>query len=143
MLKKLSDYQIYFLSYKDIECSYFKSTKERNAKRRIAIKEINDELLNLGTIQDKMENIYPINEHQVTEIVELYCEMWKFDKPIKNLEIFLAKMNAEEEIELIKTTKEKLNELRAELECNQDLIMQEESETIEIFSDLYRKSKGK
>ena len=143
MLKKLSDDPIYFLSYKDIECSCFKSTKERKAKRRVAIKEINDELLNLGTIQDKMEKNYPINEHQVTEIVELYHEIWKFDDPIKDLEIFSAKINAEEEIELIKTTKEKLNEFRAKLECNQDLIMQEESETIEIFSDLYRKSKGK
>ena len=142
MLKKLSDDPVYFLSYKNIECSYFKSTKERKAKRRIAIKEINDEL-SLGTIQDKMEKIYPINEHQVTEIVELYHEIWKFDYPIKDLEIFLAKINAEEEIELIKTTKEKLNKLRAELECNQDLIMQEESKTIEIFSDLYRKNKGK
>ena len=47
--------------------------------------------------------------------------------------------NVEEEIELIKTTKEKISELKAELECKQDLIMQEESETFEKFSDLYRK----
>ena len=31
----------------------------------------------------------------------------------------------------------KINGLQAKLECKQDLIMQEESETLEIFSDLY------
>ena len=55
MLNKPSGYPISFLSYVDIACSSFKSTKERKAKRRIAIKEFNDELLNLVTIQDKME----------------------------------------------------------------------------------------
>ena len=53
MLNKPSDYTIYFLSYTDIECRFFKSTKERKAKRRIAIKEFNDELLNLATIKRK------------------------------------------------------------------------------------------
>ena len=47
--------------------------------------------------------------------------------------------NVEEEIELIKTTKEKISELKAELEYKQDLVMQEESEIFEKFSDLYRK----
>ena len=37
------------------ECSFFKTTKERKAKQRIAIKEFNDELLHLVTIQDKMK----------------------------------------------------------------------------------------
>ena len=55
MLNKPSDYPISFSSYVNIDCSSFKSTKERKAKRRIAIKEFNDELLNLVTIQDKME----------------------------------------------------------------------------------------
>ena len=86
------------------------STKERKAKLRVAIKEFNDELLNLVTIQDKLEKIYPINEQQVAEIDELYDEIWKFDEPIKNLEILLAKNSvgrsfAEEEIELIEAQK--------------------------------------
>ena len=49
------------------------------------------------------------------------------------------KNNVEEEIELIKTTKENISELKAELECKQDLIMQEQSETFEKFSDLHCK----
>ena len=44
--------------------------------------------------------------------------------------------NAEEEIKLIETTKEKIRGLQAELEFKQNLIMQEESENFEIFSDL-------
>ena len=87
----------------------FKSTKERKAKQRIAIKEFNNDPLNLVMMLDKLENSYPINEQQVTEIDELYDEIWKFDEPIKNLEILLAKNNVEEEIELIKTTKEKIS----------------------------------
>ena len=67
--------------------------------------------------------MYSINEQQVTKIDELYDETWKFDEPIKNLEILLAKNNPEEEIELVKTTKEKINEFKAELESKQDLIM--------------------
>ena len=62
-----------------------------------------------------MDKIYSINKQQVTKIDKLYDEMWKFDEPIKNLEILLAKNNVEEEIELIKTTKEKISELKAEL----------------------------
>ena len=46
---------------------------------------------------------------------------------------------AEEEIELIETTKEKIKELQAELEWKQDLIMHDEFETSEIFSVLYDK----
>ena len=89
------------------------STKERKAKLRVAIKEFNDELLNLVTIQDKLEKIHPINEQQVAEIDQLYHELWKFDEPIKNLEILLAKNSVErrfanEEIELIEATKEKI-----------------------------------
>ena len=118
------------------------STKERKAKLCVAIKEFNDELLNLVTIQDKLEKIYPINEQQVAEIDELYDAIWKFDEKIKSLEILLAKINvecsfAEEEIELIEATKEKISRLKAELECKQDMIMQEKSETFKMFSDLY------
>ena len=64
-------------------------------------------------------------------------KIWKFDESIKFqfqkfLEILLDKSSVEEEIELIRG-------LHAELECKQDLIMQEESETFEIFLDLYHK----
>ena len=73
--KVMSNKPISFLSYVDIECSSFKSTKERKAKQRIAIKEFNDNLLNLVTMLDKMEKNYPINEQQVTEIDDLYDEI--------------------------------------------------------------------
>ena len=69
----------------------------------------------------------------------MYDEIWKFDDPIKNLKILLAENNVEEEIELIKTTREEISELKAELKWKQDLNMQEESETFGKFSDLYRK----
>ena len=105
------------------------ATKVRKAKLYVAIKKFNDELLNLVKIQDKLEKNYPINEQQVAKI-------------IKSLEILLAKNSvkrnfAEEEIELLQATKEKMSRLKAELECQQDLIMQEESETFKILSDLY------
>ena len=88
------------------------STKERKAKVCVAIKEFN-ELLNLVTIKGKLEKNYPINQQQVAEIDELddlYDEIWKFDEPIKNLEILLAKNSvgrsfAEEEIELLEAQK--------------------------------------
>ena len=117
-------------------------TKEREAKLCVAIKEFNDELLNLESIQDKLEKIYPINEQQVAEMDELYDEIWKFYEPIKNLEILLAKNRversfAEEEIELIEAAKEKNCRIKAESECKQDLIMQEESGTFKILWNLY------
>ena len=40
-----------------------------------------------------MEKIWSINEQQVIKIDELYDEMWKFDEPIKSLEMLLAKIN--------------------------------------------------
>ena len=67
------------------------STKERKAKRCIVIKDFNDELLNLVMILDKIENIWLINEQQQIEIDQLYDIIWKFDEPIKNLEILLEK----------------------------------------------------
>ena len=89
-----------------------------------------------------MEKIYPINEQQVAEIDELYDAIRKFDAKIKSLEILLAKISVErsfaaEEIELIEATKEKISRLKAELECKQDMIVQEKSETFKMFSDLY------
>ena len=67
------------------------STKERKAKRCIVIKDFNDELLNSVMILDKIENIWLINEQQQIEIDQLYDRIWKFDEPIKNLEILLEK----------------------------------------------------
>ena len=125
---------MFFLSCKK-ECQC-QSTKERKAKLRLAIKEFNDELLNVVKMQDKMEKIYSINDQQLIEIDKLYDEIWKFDEPIKNLEILLEKSSVEEEIELIQAKKIIIiRGLQAELECKQDLTMQEKSETFEIFSD--------
>ena len=67
------------------------SAKERKAKRCIVIKDFNDELLNLVMILDQIENIWLINEQQQIEIDQLYDRIWKFDEPIKNLEILLEK----------------------------------------------------
>ena len=98
---------MFFLSCKK-ECQC-QSTKERKAKLRLAIKEFNDELLNVVKMQDKMEKIYSINEQQLIEIDKLYDEIWKFDDPIKNLEILLEKSSVEEEIELIQAKKKNNN----------------------------------
>ena len=92
-----------------------------------------------STIRKEKWQVYQQkNEQQAAEVDELYDEIWKFDEPIKNLEILLAKSSversfAEEEIELIEATKEKISRLKAELECKQDLIMQEGFETFKIF----------
>ena len=59
-------------------------------------------------MQDKMEKNYFIKEQQVDK---LHDEIWKFDEPIKNLEILLEKSSAEEEIELIEATKEQIRGL--------------------------------
>ena len=66
-----------------------------------------------------MGKIYTINEQ--AEIDELYDEIWKFDKPIKNLKILLAKNSikhsfGEEGIQLIEATNEKISKLKTELE---------------------------
>ena len=64
-----------------------------------------------------------INEQQVIEIDKLHDEIWKFNEPIKNLEILIEKSRVEEEIELVEEAKEKIIRLQAELECKQDSIM--------------------
>ena len=82
---------------------------------------------------------YPINEQQLVKTDKLYDEIWKFDESIKSLKTLLAKSSGEysrEEIESLEATK-KNSRLQVELECKQDLIMQEESETSELFSGLY------
>ena len=66
MFNKPLDYPVSFLSYVDIECSSFKSTKQIKAKRRIAIKELINELLNLVTIEDKLGKTYLINKQEET-----------------------------------------------------------------------------
>ena len=62
------------------------------------------------------------------EIDELYDEIWKLEEVIEDLK----KHGLEEFLE-------KMITLRDELECKQDLIIQEESVTSEIFSDLCSK----
>ena len=74
----------FFIQYKKRKMPSL-STKERKAKLRVAIKEFNDELLNLVTIQDKLEKNYPINEQQVAEIDELY--MMKYGSLMSQLKI--------------------------------------------------------
>ena len=106
-------------------------------KERKAIKEFNDDLLNVVKI---IEKIWSVNEQQVIEIDKLYYEIWRFDEVIENFENVLAKNNANARtlfLESIETAK--ISELKEELEYKQDLIIQEKSETNEIFSDLYSK----
>ena len=83
--------------------STYLSIKERKEKRRIAIKEFNDEVLNLVVIQDKLDKNNITGEQQHVEIDKLDFERLKFDGLIKNL---LANNKVEcrfveEEMELI------------------------------------------
>ena len=50
-------------------------TKERKAQWSIAAKEFNNELLNLVTIQNKMEKNSSIDEQQVPKIDKLYDDL--------------------------------------------------------------------
>ena len=54
-----------------------------------------------------MEQIWSINEQQVIKIDQLDDKMWKFDKPIKNLQMLSAKNNIKEEIEPAEAAKKK------------------------------------
>ena len=79
---------------------------------------------------------------QLVKIDKLFDEIWKFDEPLKILEILLEKVVLSAVLlkkKEVNRGNEKINGLQAKLECKQDLIMQEESETFEIFSDLYDK----
>ena len=121
------------------------ANQQKKEKQNYAqqLKKFHDELLHVVKIQDKMEKIYPINEQQTFEIDKLYNEIWKFGKRIKTLEILLGKSSTVEEGRLlIEAIKEKTKGLQAELECNQDLITQEESKTFEFFSGLSNKRLG-
>ena len=147
MFNKPSDYLIPFLSDVHMRCSCeltYLSIKEIKEKRRIWIKEFNDEVLNLVAIQDKLDKNNIIGEQQQIEIDKLDFEILQFAGPIKDLEVLLAKNKVERQFteELIKVSIEKISELKHKLECEQDLIMQEESEAFEIFPDLYDKRKN-
>ena len=116
------------------------STKETKAKlRRMTVKEFNDELLNLKTIIHKMEKLDIIRQQQLIEKDKIYDEIEELKELIKNLTILSAKNNIEEEIKLIHITRKKISGLKGELECKQDLIVQEEFETGAILSELYFK----
>ena len=115
------------------------STKERKVKLRITIKEFNDKLLNLVTIQDKMEKITPLMSNKQQKQVHFMMKYRSLMSQLKIQKFYQQKNNVEEEIELIEATREKISKLKAELECKQDLIMQEESGAFEIVSDLYSK----
>ena len=102
--------------------------KWKKVKLYFANREFHDELLNVVKIQDKMEKNQSIYEQQVTEIDELHDKICKVDEVIEGLKKHY-----------LKEFLEKMNRLRDELECKQDLIIQEESETNEIFWDLRSK----
>ena len=70
------------------------------------------------------------------EIDELYDKIWKLDELIEDLENLTYKNKDNYSLE---SFKEKMTGLRDELECKQDSIIQNESETNEIFSDLCSK----
>ena len=114
------------------------STKERKAKWHVAIKEFNDELLNIVKIQDKMEKTYSINEQVEIDKSMRNMRVWWVNKKFRNL-ISKKQWWVQQRRNRVKGNKRKKSGLNAELECKQDLIMQEESETSEIFSDLYHK----
>ena len=72
------------------ELTYW-STNEIKEKRRIAIKEFNNEVLNLVLIQNKLDKNNIIGEQQHIEIDKLDFKILEFDKAIKNLKILLEK----------------------------------------------------
>ena len=110
------------------------SIKEIKAKLGIAAKKFNYELLNLVTIQYEMEKLDAIRQQQVIEIDEMYDKVEDFKELIEYLTILSAKNHKGNE-----TAIKMIRRLKAELECKQDLIIQAEFETDEIFSDLYYK----
>ena len=93
------------------------STKERKAKLLMAVKEFNDELLNLVTIQNEMEKLNTIRYQQVIEIDEMYDKIEEFKELIEYSTISPAKNNNKGE-----TVIKMLRRSKAELERKQDLI---------------------
>ena len=85
-----------------------------------------------------MKKNWSIKEQKKIDIDELCDEIWRLDELIEDLENLINKNTDNYDLEPFK---EKMIRLRDELECKQDLIIQEESKTDEIFSDLYSKRK--
>ena len=85
-----------------------------------------------------MKKIWSIKEQRKIDIDELCDEIWRLDELIEDLENLVNKNTDNYDLEPFK---EKTIRLRDELECKQDLIIQEESKTNEMFSDLYSKRK--
>ena len=85
-----------------------------------------------------MKKIWSIKEQRKIDIDELCDEIWRLDELIEDLENLVNKKTDNYDLEPFK---EKTIRLRDELECKQDLIIQEESKTNEMFSDLYSKRK--
>ena len=55
-----------------------KERKAKSAKVRMTVKEFNDELLNLITIQDEMEKLDTIRQQQIIETDEMYHKKEEF-----------------------------------------------------------------
>ena len=85
-----------------------------------------------------MKKNWSIKEQKKIDIDELCDEIWRLDELIEDLENLINKNTDNYDLEPFK---EKMIRLRDELECKQDLIIQEESKNDEIFSDLYSKRK--
>ena len=109
----------FFLSYKKEKMPNL-STKEKKAKRRIVVKEFNDELLNLVMIQYEMKKLDVIWQKQIIKINEMHDKIEERKELIEYLTISPAKNNNRE-----KTAIKMLNRLKPELECKQDLVTRE------------------
>ena len=116
-----------FLSYKKEKMPNL-STKEKKAKRRIVVKEFNDELLNLVMIQYEMKKLDVIWQKQIIKINEMHDKIEERKELIEYLTVSPAKNNNRE-----KTAIKMFNRLKPELECKQDLVTREEFKTSKIF----------
>ena len=60
-----------------------KERKAKSAKVRMTVKEFNDDLLNLITIQDEMEKFDTIRQQQIIETDEMYDKKEEFKELIE------------------------------------------------------------
>ena len=60
-----------------------KERKAKSAKVRMTVKEFNDDLLNLITIQDEMEKLDTIRQQQIIEADEMYDKKEEFKELIE------------------------------------------------------------
>ena len=60
-----------------------KERKAKSAKVRLTVKEFNDDLLNLITIQDEMEKLDTIRQQQIIETDEMYDKKEEFKELIE------------------------------------------------------------